>query len=190
MESTKESSQQLAAASQNKINEPIKIQIFLVNDEETKSCEFWIGLFANGPHSPNHLFYKGSLMEVFDTASKEGLSEGVPVMLSDTTENKSKYIYLLPQLGENALDDNEWIHNTVQAVKACKPATVGIYLSPEAMQDKSKSDASLQRVLKELIGGTDVSTIALFPGDYGTNSVLNVALSIKSSVDESVLVYH
>ena len=70
-----------------------EVQIFLVNDEESKSCEFWIGLFAKGPHSPNHLFYKNSLMEVFDTASKEGLAEVVPVMLSDTTANKSKYIY-------------------------------------------------------------------------------------------------
>ena len=167
-----------------------KIQIFLVNDEETKSCEFWIGLFASGPHSPNHLFYKSSLMEIFDTASKEGLSEVVPVMLSDTTDNKSKYIYLLPQFGDNVLEDNEWVRNTIQAVKACKPKTVGIYLSPEAMQDKSKSEASLQRILNELVHAAGVDTVALFPGEYGTNSVLNVALSVKDSAKEKVLVFH
>lgn len=156
------------------------VSIFILDENESERCEFWVGLFSKGPNSPNQLFYKGSILDALELAGKDGLEEAVPIMLSDTTKPPVKYIYLLPPLGEDPLNDEDWIKNIIQAIEAAKPELAGIYLSKNAMLNPEVAAESLTKLMTEVIKRSDIKNLALFPGDYGTNTVLNVALAIKS----------
>jgi len=157
-----------------------KIQIAYPQDET--QCQLWIGVYKQGTLSPTELFHAPSLSELFRQATIPGIKEAGPVMLSDATPNPPRYLYLEPSPLENFRDRAVLTSDLVRVVKSWRPQSVGFYFDPELMAQGAAQEV-MSATIRDLIISQTCETFYLLKGDQGFNSVLNIALRLKSELE-------
>ena len=166
------------------------LAIHLISQEDMPSCPFWIGLFQKGSLSANVLFESKNFEEVFERAAREGLAESAPVMLSDSMQSPTRYMYLLPEPGHEIKRRAEWIHSLITTITAWSSPKVGIYLAPALVSQKLMHEL-LQQILTEAMEKTKLTDYYLQTSTHGMNSILNTALKIKAELDSiEAYVFH
>jgi hypothetical protein len=166
--------------------------IHLISTEEMSVCSFWIGLFQRGQLTSPELFDKGHVNEIFQQAATHGLRETTPVMLSDTSMNPPRFIYLLPEPSASSRADGSWIKQLVSTVQSWSPKKIGIYLAPELVNQETIQELLMQ-MMDEMVRVSDISDYYLISATHGLNALLNTAIKIKSQLDQekfNVLVFH
>jgi hypothetical protein len=155
-------------------------------------CNFWVGLAAEGQQSPTALMDVDEMGALFADAATKGIAESGPVMLSDTSVNPPRYVYLLPVPELDFRSRTLWIQDLVASLSAWAPKSAGIYLAPQLVQNPSVHEL-LSEMLTALIQASATEEYVLLTGAYGLNAVLNVALRLKADLDGEQLtlaVYH
>lgn len=155
-------------------------------------CNFWLGLATRGEKTPQNIMAEPTVVSMLDQAATTGLAEDAPIMLSDTTQAPSQYLYLMPVPETDFRDRSLWIHNILETIKNWSPEKIGIYLHPAVMASDPAKDL-LRSVLTALIETTGIRNYFLLVGSHGVNDLINTALTVKSELetsDREVVVFH
>jgi len=156
------------------------------------NCHFWIGLAKPGELTPASLLDQKNVSAVFAEAASKGVSDEGPIMLSDTSVNPTRFIYLLQVPGPDFRDRTAWVTSLVNMIRSWAPRTAGFYMAPELIL-ANDSQELLQQVLRELILTTPATDFYLLVGTHGLNAVLNTSLRLKLELESdtlNLLVFH
>ncbi len=167
------------------------VSMRIITNNEMDRCQFWLGLFEQGKMSPNNLFARETLFDLFETAATMGVSEAGPLMLSDSLHRPARFVYLLPEPDENS-DLHSWNQQIVETLGNWSPQSVGIYLSP-SMLDKKAILQILHQVLSDLGKNNVTPEFVILPGKQISAAVLNVLMQVKKELHLSGItcaVYH
>lgn len=171
------------------------VSIHIVDPADMDYCSFWVGVFPKGKLEPQDLLANSDdLFGALELASKNGLNEGDPVMVSDTVSQPARFLYLLPCPNSDFRNRVDWIGRVTDTVKSWAPERIGVYLTPELLQRDEAQDL-LNQLLRDLIQQTHAKDYFLIPGGHGFNAILNASLELKAEMlDESqgvsVFIYH
>ncbi len=165
------------------------VSLHLVATELEAPCSFWVGLAPEGKQAPAKLMDLTSIGALLTQAATDGVVDGGPLMLSDTSVNPPRYVYLLPLPDESLIDRAQWIHDLVSTVRSWSPDCAGFYIAPELIEAPKAIDLLLS-VLAEAIELAPTRDYYLLTGAYGLNSLLNAALRLKSDLDNPKLTVH
>lgn len=168
------------------------VTVRLVTHEDQADCSFWVGLSMPGSLSPLQLMDVGQVPTMLFEAAAKGLNEHGPVMLSDTSVEPARYVYLIPAPSSDFRERAIWLQELIKTVKSWAPQAAGFYISPELVAAKDSHELLLQ-ILREIILHSLTSSFYLLLGSHGMNAVLNAALRLKSELDSetlNILVYH
>jgi hypothetical protein len=154
------------------------ITLRLVTREDDADCSFWVGFASHGSVVPTKLM-DGEIPAILARAAKEGLADKGPVMLSDSTRDPPRYIYLLPL--SQPQESQRWVETIVETIRAWAPANAGFYFAPELITNALAGDLLLQ-VLKGLVKNSPTTSYYLLVGTQGTNAVLNIALRLRQEL--------
>lgn len=168
-----------------------RFNLFLT-DAPGNDCNFWLGLARKGLRTPQNIMGGTSVANMLDEAAVEGVSDDAPIMLSDTTQIPSQYLYLMPVPELEFRDRSLWIHNILETTKNWNPETIGIYLHPAILSSEAAKDL-LASTLTALIETTRIKNYYLLVGSHGVNSLINTALKVKAELetaDREVVVFH
>jgi hypothetical protein len=155
-------------------------------------CNFWLGLARRGGKTPQNVMAQPTVAAMLDDAATEGLAEEAPMMLSDTTQVPSQYLYLMPVPETEFRDRSLWIHSILETIKNWAPQKIGIYLHPAVMASEPAKEL-LRSILTALIETTGIKNYFLLVGSHGVNDLINTALTVKSELetsDREVVVFH
>ena len=169
---------------------PLKRLVFYITKpDETHQCNFWIGLFKNGPCSASELLEGENIDDVYEKAANKGLSDDEPILLSDTSLPISRHFYFLPASGLEK-KQAEIIAEIYDVLKAMRPQKAGFYFSPELVNDSQLKELFLQT----LLGACQTNTFEyyLYVGKHGMTRILNIALEAKKALEKNwqVIVFH
>jgi len=163
------------------------VNMRLVSTGSEAGCNFWIGLAGRGDQPPANLMDVPEITALLTEAASRGITEQGPLMLSDTLTKPPRYVYLLPPPPSGDFRARTiWIEELVRALEPLAPSAVGIYLSPQLVQKPACHDL-LQEMLAGVVRSVPTRDYFLLTADYGTNSVLNVALRLKAELDSDEL---
>lgn len=163
-----------------------------LTESPATDCSFWLGLARQGEQSPQNIMSQPSVVSMLNEAATAGLSETAPLMLSDTTQVPSQYLYLMPLPESDFRDRSQWIHNILETVKNWNPDKIGIYLHPSVVTSSDAKDL-LRAILTALIETTGIKNYFLLVGSHGVNDLINTALVVKNELetgDREVVVFH
>lgn len=155
-------------------------------------CNFWLGLARKGEQTPQSIMGGISVATMLDDAAMEGVSDDAPIMLSDTTQIPSQFLYLMPVPELEFRDRSLWIHQIIETTKNWNPETIGIYLHPAILASDAAKEL-LASTLTALIETTRIKNYYLLVGSHGVNSLINTALKVKAELetaDREVVVFH
>lgn len=174
--------------------EAISIQLVSDTQESASPCAFWIGLMAQGSHSPGSLLDFPEATAILTQASTAGVLERAPVMLSDSRYIPPRHIYLMPRPPSGFRESATWIQEILRTVTAWAPAQIGIYMAPALVRYDASHELMLT-ILRELIAIQATHQFFLFTGEHGLHSVLNAALRLKAELagemkTPPILVFH
>ncbi|SME91696.1 hypothetical protein [Pseudobacteriovorax antillogorgiicola] len=166
-----------------------RVILYITRPEETKNCNFWIGLFKNGVTMPQELYEHDNIDEVYYKAAHEGVADQEALLISNTEKDPPEHFYLLP-LDELKKSPDRIIEHIYDVLKAMAPKRAGFYFSRDLI-DQATSLSLLKKVLLAC-RLTPTKEFYLFAGKHGVNSILNTALDVKVELEESmdVLVFH
>ncbi len=168
---------------------PNRVILYITRPEETKNCNFWIGLFKKGSIHPSALYDFKSIEEVYYRAVTEGLDDAEPLLISNTEKFPPEHFYFIPH--ETFIHSPErLIAQILDTLSAMNPIRAGLYFSPDLI-----NKAECLNLLKQvLISCKNAPTreFYLFAGKHGINSVLNTAIDVKHELlnQIEVLVFH
>jgi hypothetical protein len=168
------------------------VTVRLVTNEADAPCSFWVGLSAPGAMTPSELMDAGQVPAMLFEAATKGMTENGPVMLSDTSVDPPRYVYLTPAPSADFRERAAWLQELIATIKSWAPLSAGFYISPELIAARDSHELLLQ-ILRETITASTTASFYLLLGAHGLNSVLNAALRLKSELDSetlNVLVYH
>ena len=169
---------------------PITVRI--VTDENEADCNFWVGLFKNGPLKPSTIMDLPSIPEMFVEAAARGVTDTSPLMLTDSYSVPPKYLYLLPTPRNDFREKVIWISELVKTIKSLAPKSCGFYLAP-GLLDQDNCDELIQQILRELIFNSEINDFYLLIGEHGLNAVLNSAIKLKQEFDHdkiNLFIFH
>ena len=166
-----------------------RVILYITRPEETKNCNFWIGLFKNGSAKPQDLYEHTNIDEVYYKAVNEGIADQEAILISNTEHEPAEHFYLLP-LQELKESPDKVIEHIYDVLKAMAPKRAGFYFSRDLI-DQGTCLSLLKKVLMAC-RLTPTKEFYLFAGKHGVNSVLNTALDVKAELGESmdVIVFH
>lgn len=168
------------------------ISISIAGDQE-QECSFWMGLFKSGDLTPNDIYSFKSVEDIFQGVASQGLRTAAePLMITDTSVNPARFVYLVPALNQNEVLSEDNIEHLARTLRSWAPETVGLCLSPELCGQDIATEL-LQKMLRRLIHETEIKRYFLMVGKLGTNQLLNAALKLKFDVesdDLSVMIFH
>ena len=172
----------------------ITIQIVCKAQELDYPCSFWVGLMANGSHSPSSLLDLPEATSILTEASTHGVVEREPLMLSDSRSVPPRHVFLLPRPPAEFRVSAAWIHKLIQTVSSWAPEQIGVYIAPILARNDATHELMLT-VLRELISSRAARQFFLFTGEHGFHSILNAALRLKNELATDpkcppVLVFH
>ena len=165
------------------------VNLHLVTSEIDAPCSFWVGLAPQGTHAPAKLMDLTSIGTLLTEAAKNGVSDGGPLMLSDTSVSPPRYVYLLPLPSESLVERAQWIHDLVSTVRSWSPDSAGFYIAPDLLEAPLAIELLLA-VLTESVHLAPTRDYYLLTGAYGLNSLLNAALRLKNDLDTDKLNLH
>ena len=102
-----------------------RVILYVTRPEETKNCNFWIGLFKTGSTSPTELYGCRSVEEVYYKASQEGINDSKPILISNTEKIPAHHFFLLPY-EELLTSQEESINSITKALEAINPKRAGL----------------------------------------------------------------
>ena len=166
-----------------------RVVLYITRPEETRNCNFWIGLFKKGKVHPQELYEHSNIDQVYYKAVNEGINDDEPILISNTERQPPEHFYLLPLETLNSSPE-KLIQQIFDTLTAMAPSRAGLYFSPELLN----KEECLQLLKKVLLSCQDAPTkeFYLFAGKHGINSVLNTAIDVKHELLNSieVLVFH
>jgi hypothetical protein len=165
------------------------ISLRLITHEDQANCGFWVGLSARGPLTPSQLMDVGQVPALLFEAASKGVSEHEPVMLSDTSTQPPRYVYLTPAPSADFRDRAIWLQELIATIKSWAPLSAGFYISPELIASRESHELLLQ-ILREMIANSTTTNYYLLLGAHGMNAILNAALRLKSELDSDTMVIH
>ena len=154
-----------------------EISIKLVSSEKDTGCYFWVGLCKKGELHPHSLLDVDHIQEIFDQATKSGINDDGPIMLSDSRTQLPRFIYLLPP-PESEDHEDQWIKQLIKTINSWSPSHLGFYLSPDLISSKNSHEL-LKNVLKKMMLEAHSKEYFLLLGSHNLNTMLNTALSIR-----------
>ncbi len=183
-----------ATAEQTPTALPRAAAVHIIDPVDMEFCSFWLGMFRQGKLEPQDLFgEKANLFGALERAAVKGMSEKDPVMVSDTSVQPPRFLYMMPTPTGDFRERLQWVAKIVDTVKSWAPDRIGIYLAPELVKPLEARDL-LHQLLRGLIAETPARDYFLIPGGHGFNAVLNAALELKAELlDEhniSMFVFH
>lgn len=158
------------------------VEIRLVNGEATAPCHFWLGLAKPGDESPTRLMDYKDIGALFTEAATTGINEQGPLVLSDTSMDPARFVFLMPVPGEDRAARKSWVDEVMAAMVSWSPAAAGIYIAPELLASVASEDL-LRDVLRRLVAAGRTDEIFLLVGAHGQNALLNVVLGLKADLD-------
>ena len=168
------------------------VEIRLVTADPERSCHFWVGLAARGNNPPTKLMDVTDVGTLFYDAATKGINEPGPLMLSDTSVNPPRFVYLMPAPAPDFRSQTLWVDEMMVTLTSWAPAAAGFYVAPEILAGPHAHEL-LRLALTRLIAAGKTNEIFLLVGSYGVNALLNVALKLKAEVDSDelrVFVFH
>lgn len=165
------------------------VSLHLVATELDAPCSFWVGLAPEGKQAPAKLMDLSNIGNLLTQAATDGVIDGGPLMLSDTSVSPPRYVYLLPLPSDSLVARAQWIHDLVSTVRSWSPEGAGFYIAPELIE-VPKAIELLLAVLSEAIEQAPTRDYYLLTGAYGLNSLLNAALRLKADLDTDKLTLH
>lgn len=168
------------------------IEVTIVTEDKIDHCHFWIGLFQKGSLSPAELNDISKAYKVFHQAATLGLKETNSLMLSDTSQEPPRFIYLVPKPNNNDIKWESTVRELIKTVQSWTPSNIGIYLAPELFSDIN-SQSYLLEILTNFVKNTSVEKYYLFSGEHGINAVLNTSQRLKKAMKEekqSIYIFH
>ena len=159
------------------------VSIRLIAPEHQDACSFWVGLSRKGESPPGQLLRSDSVLDLLKKAADEGLSSREPVMMSDVEDpDNPRFVYLIPEPGRG--DITLWLQQVSATIRSWKPESVGFWFSPKLTGNSSPHKLLTQTLLQNILDSA-CREYYLLEGDYGTNSLLNAALSLRPRISES-----
>lgn len=168
------------------------VEVRLVTADPHLLCNFWVGLAARGTDAPNKLMDVQDVAALFVEAATKGINEPGPLMLSDTSVEPPRFVYLMPPPAPDFRSATLWVDEMMITLTSWAPAAVGFYIAPEIINGSAAHEL-LRLALTRIIAAGKTNEIFLLVGSYGVNALLNVALKLKAEVDSEelkVFVYH
>lgn len=167
------------------------VNLTISSDHELE-CFFWMGLFKGGTLNPQDIYEFGSIEEIFESVATEGVrEEAEPLMITDTSVNPARVVYLVPSSPGQGLS-SERIEDVTHTLRSWAPTSLGLYLSAEICGQELASEL-LQKILRRLIVETPIKRFYLLAGKLGVNQVLNAALKLKFDVEDddlNIMIFH
>lgn len=166
-----------------------RVVLYITRPEETKNCNFWIGLYKMGTIPPQDLYDHTNIDEVYYKAASDGVSDDEAILISNTERDPAEHFYLLPQ--EDLKNSPQKVIDQIYDVlKAMAPKRAGFYFS----RDLVDQETCLNLLKKVIVACKESPTkeFYLFAGKHGVNSILNTALDVKAEIqgDMDVIVFH
>lgn len=158
------------------------IEIRLVAGNAGVACNFWLGLARRGPESPARLMDYEDVAALFTEAATVGVSEQGPLILSDTSVDPSRFIFLMPVPDTQPGAQERWLDEVMKTLRSWAPGSAGLYIAPELLAGTAADDL-LKKILGRLVEAGKTDEIFLLVGTHGMNALLNVVLSLKSELD-------
>lgn len=163
------------------------IYIRAIDDIEIDVCNFWLSFYERGTLSPQTLLDIVSVEEALDKAVITGVCDEGPLMLTDSSFNPPKFLYLIPMPAD--LQDMSWIDKISTTIASLGVSTIGLRLQDPKL-DISQAKELLYSVTSCLVEKTNVKTYYLLTKDRGINPLLNVILSLKHSSKKNITILH
>ncbi len=179
-----------AMDSLSEADQPLYLKI--VSDEAHTACRFWIGLAKPGSRTPSELLDEGSVSSIFSSVTKFGVTDPGPIMLTDSTEEPPRYIYLLPVPETPGAERDQWIDLLARTVGSWKPENLGFCFAPEVIP-LSLAGEILKSLIIRLSADIKLKTIYLLMGSLGLSRLLNEALILKQQLEDEgleIFVFH
>jgi hypothetical protein len=158
------------------------VEIRLVATDAGVACNFWLGLAKKGADSPARLMDYKDIGVLFTEAATSGVNEQGPLILSDTSSDPARFVFLMPVPDKEATARKKWVDEVMSTLVSWSPAAAGIYIAPQLLSGTNAEDL-LRDVLRRLVAGGKTDEIFLFVGSHGQNALLNVALGLKADLD-------
>ncbi|MBI2602661.1 MAG: hypothetical protein HYW48_06370 [Deltaproteobacteria bacterium] len=170
-----------------------KCKIYLLSsDSEAKECRFWVGVYREGSMTPAELVQQKKFSDILTTAVTKGIACKEHLTLAHSEDGQANVLYLAPIQNEKVVDCEIWLDSLTQAICNWAPEAPGFYLAPELL-GSDLAGKLLMRILKPLILKNQFTNFYLFTGSHGLHTVLNLALKLRSKMqeeDRDVLVFH
>ena len=167
------------------------IAVNLVADGEVETCPFWIGLFRRGDLSAREINSIQSTGTILNKVVEQGVNENKSIMLADASLHPPRYIYLLPNEGNEGRFP-EIASEVLPSIKAWNMDKIGIYLAPEALADEI-GESCLANLITECVESNLMVDYYLYTGSHGLNVLLNQALNLKTELNAKqidICVFH
>lgn len=166
-----------------------RVVLYITRPEETKNCNFWIGLFKKGPVRPQDLYNHDAIEDVYYRAVYEGINDDEAILISNTEPKPPEHFYLLP-LEQVKKSFDQVIEQITETIKAIGPSRAGFYFSRDLVNQEDCF--KLLKMALKACRSTSTREFYLFAGKHGVNSILNTALDVKAELTDSldVLVFH
>ncbi len=169
-----------------------RVVTLTISSDEELECFFWMGLFKSGELNPQDVYEFGSIEEIFEGVASQGIrEEAEPLMITNTTVNPPRFVYLVPSSPGAGLS-SESINELSMTLRSWAPSSLGLYLSAELCGHDLAAELLL-KILRRLIVETGIKRYFLLAGKLGVNQVLNVALKLKFDVEDedlNILIFH
>ena len=159
-----------------------QIEMHLLKNTQQKECQFWLGLFKPGTTTTEELIDAENIKDIFKKVATDGLQSDKPTLITQTNGTSMKSIYLIPYNDSaEVLPRAYWMSNLAKALQGLQATEVGCYI-PTELESQPGQHELLEELILNLVFSTKITKFYLLSGEFGANTILNVALSLKQDL--------